>query len=74
MSLFFNTLSRFVTGLPCGSDSEEYGRNAGDQGLMPQLGRFHGEEHGNPLQYSCLENHMDRTSPAGYGLQGHKKA
>ena len=27
---------------------------------MPELGRFPGEENGNPLQYSCLENAMDR--------------
>ena len=35
-------------------------RDAGDAGLIPQLGRSPGEEHGNPLQYSCLENSMDR--------------
>ena len=29
---------------------------AGDVGLIPGLGRFSGEENGNPLQYSCLEN------------------
>ena len=29
-------------------------------GLTPGSGRFPGEEHGNPLQYSCLENPMDR--------------
>ena len=37
--------------------------NAGDikrHGLMPGLGRFSGEENGNPLQHSCLENPMDR--------------
>ena len=34
--------------------------NAGDPGLIPELGRFPGEGNGNPLQYSCLENHMDR--------------
>ena len=37
--------------------------NAGDtrdEGLIPGLGRFHGGQHGNPLQYSCLENFMDR--------------
>ena len=28
--------------------------------MIPRLGRFPGEEHGNPLQYSCLENSMDR--------------
>ena len=36
--------------------------NAGDKGLIPGLGRFPGEENGNPLQYSCLENPMDRGS------------
>ena len=34
--------------------------NAGDPGLIPGLGKFSGEENGNPLQYSCLENSMDK--------------
>ena len=34
--------------------------NAGDLGSIPELGRSPGEGHGNPLQYSCLENPMDR--------------
>ena len=34
--------------------------NAGDAGSIPQSGRFPGEGNGNPLQYSCLENPMDR--------------
>jgi len=34
--------------------------NAGDMGLIPELGRFPGEGKGYPLQYSCLENPMDR--------------
>ena len=34
--------------------------NAGDVGLIPGLGRVPGGGHGNPLQYSCLENPMDR--------------
>ena len=34
--------------------------NAGHLGLIPGLGRYHGEGNGNPLQYSCLENSMDR--------------
>ena len=34
--------------------------NAGDAGPIPGLGRSPGEENGNPLQYSCLENPMDR--------------
>ena len=33
--------------------------NAGDLGLIPGSGRSPGEENGNPLQYSCLENPMD---------------
>ena len=34
--------------------------NAEDLGSIPGLGRSPGEENGNPLQYSCLENPMDR--------------
>ena len=34
--------------------------NAGDTGAIPGLGRSPGEGNGNPLQYSCLENPMDR--------------
>ena len=34
--------------------------NAGDPGSIPGLGRSTGEGNGNPLQYSCLENPMDR--------------
>ena len=34
--------------------------DTGDVGLIPGPGRFPGGEHGNPLQYSCLENPMDR--------------
>ena len=34
--------------------------NAGDVGLIPGSGRYPGEGNGNPLQYSCLENPMDR--------------
>ena len=36
--------------------------NAGDAGLIPGSGRSPGEGNGNPLQYSCLENPMDRGS------------
>ena len=35
-------------------------RNARDMGLIPELGRDSGEGNGDPLQYSCLENSMDR--------------
>ena len=44
---------------PCSSDGKESAYNAGDLGLIPGLGRP-GEGNGNPLQYSCLGNPMDR--------------
>ena len=43
-----------------GSDGKESACNAGDMGSIPGSGRSPGEENGNPLQYSCLENPMDR--------------
>ena len=45
---------------PCGSDGKEAACNMGDLGSIPGLGRSPGGGHGNPLQYSCLENPMDR--------------
>ena len=42
--------------------SKESASNAGDPGLIPGLGRSSGEGNGNPLQYSCLENPMDRRA------------
>ena len=47
-------------GLTHGSDGKESACNAGDLGLIPGLKRSTGEGNGNPLQYSCLENSMDR--------------
>ena len=47
-------------GFPGGSDCKEFACNAGDPGLVPGLGRSPGRGHGNPLQYSCLENSMGR--------------
>ena len=46
--------------LPSGSDGKESACNAGDPGLIPGLRRSPGEGYGNPLQYSCLENSMNR--------------
>ena len=45
-----------------GSDSKESACNAGDPGSNPRLGRSPGEGNGNPLQYFCLENFMDREA------------
>ena len=49
-------------GFPRGSVVKNLPANAGDAGLIPGLGRFPGEENGDPLQYSCLGNPMDRGS------------
>ena len=43
-----------------GSDGKESACNAGNSSLIPELGRSPGEGNDNPLQYSCLENSMDR--------------
>ena len=51
------SVMNFSTG---GSVVENLPANAGDLGSIPGLGRFPGEGHGNPLQYSCLEDPMDR--------------
>ena len=49
-----------VMGFPGGSDGKESACNTKDPGSVPGSGRSPGEGHGNPLQYSCLENPMDR--------------
>ena len=50
---------------PGGSAGKESTRNTGDLGLIPELGRSPGGGHGNPLQYSCLENPHGQRSQAG---------
>ena len=45
---------------PAGSDGKKSAYNVGDLGLIPGLGRSPGEGHSNLVQYSCLENPMDR--------------
>ena len=47
-------------GFPCSSVSKESACSAGDLGLIPGLGRSPGEGNGNPLQYCCRENPMDK--------------
>ena len=42
--------------IPSGSVGKEYACNVRDLGLIPGLGKSPGGGHGNPLQYSCLEN------------------
>ena len=47
-------------GFPGGLVGKESTCNAGDAGSIPQSGRSPGGRNGNPFQYSCLENHMNR--------------
>ena len=47
--------------------------DTGVTGLIPGLGRSPGEEHGNPLQYSCLENPYGQRSLVGYSPRGCKE-
>ena len=61
---------------PGGSDGKAAVYNERDLGSIPGLGRFPREGNGNPLQYSCLENPMDRGAwcrllPTGLQRVGH---
>ena len=47
-------------GVPCASVSKEFMCNAGNPGLIPELGRSSRVTNGNPLQFSCLGNPTDR--------------
>ena len=49
-----------MVGFPGGSNGKESACNAGDLGSIPGLGKYPGKGNGNPLQYSCLDNSMDR--------------
>ena len=56
----FNCVCNIYLGFPYSSDGKESACNAGAQGSVPRSGGPPGEGNGNPLQYSCLENAMDR--------------
>ena len=60
-------------GFPGGSDGKASAHNVGDLGSIPGLGRSPGEGNGNPLQYSCLENSMERNL-VNYSPWGHKES
>ena len=49
-----------LRGFPGGSDGKEFAYNTREQDSVPGSGRSPGEGNGNPLQYSCLRNPMDR--------------
>ena len=51
-----------IMGFPGGSEGKVSACNAGDLGSIPGSGRSPGEGNGNPLQYPCLEDPMDREA------------
>ena len=61
-------------GFPGSSDGKESTCNVGDLGSIPGSGRSPGGGHGNPLQYSCLENPHGQRSLAGYSPWGHTQS
>ena len=63
-----------LMGFPGSSAGKEYAYNAGGLGSIPGLGRDPGEGHGNPPQYSCLENPHGQKSLVGYSPWGHKES
>ena len=60
LNIFILEYSRL--GFPDSSNGKEPACNVGDLVLIPGWGRSTGEMHGNPLQYSCLENPTDRRA------------
>ena len=58
---------------PGGSDGKESACYAGDKGSIPELKGASGEGNGNPLQYSCLENSMDKGAWWATSLWGCKE-
>ena len=63
-----NGLSRWLSG------KESACQDTGDTDLIPGSGRSPGGGNGNPLQYSRLENPLDRGALAGYSPWGHKES
>ena len=62
-AIMYVCIKRYIhmnMGFPRGADGKESACDAGDPGLIPELGRSPGEGNGNPLQYYLLENSMDR--------------
>ena len=63
----------FYLGFPGGSDGKESACSVGDLGSIPGFGKSPGEGNDNSLQYSCLENSMDRGAwwAAVHGVTKH---
>ena len=68
------TCTPVFLGFPGGSDGKESAWNVGNLGSIPGLGRSPGGGHGNPLQYSSLENPYGQRSLVGYSPWVHKES
>ena len=77
LSKSYNSVSHpllIIHSVPGGSARKELACNAGDLGSIPGLRRSPGGGHGNPLQYSCLENPHELRSLAGYSPWSRKES
>ena len=61
-TIYFYVVSPLPLGIFGGSDGKESACDTGDSGLIPGSGRSPGEGNGNPIQYSCLGNPIDREA------------
>ena len=68
------TLPGVYSGFPGGSEGKASACNAGDLGSIPESGRSPGEGNDYPLQFSCLENPMDRGAWRATIHMGHKES
>ena len=71
--IYLNFIQVYM-GFPGGLDGKESACSARDLGSIPGLGRSPGGGHGNPLQFSCLENPRGQKSPVGYSPLGRKES
>ena len=72
--LYITSSNVYIMGSPACSVGKESASNAGDLGLIPGLGKSPEGEHGNPLQYSCLENPHGQRSLTGCSPWGCKES
>ena len=68
----WESMSQLDLGASLVAQSVESACNAEDLGSIPRVGRSPEEGNGDPLQYSCMENPMDRGAWQGYSLLGGK--
>ena len=62
-------MTHIILGFPGGSLIKNPSANAGEVGLIPGSGRFLGEGNGNPFQYPCLGNAVDRVDGEAWRMQ-----